>query len=151
MEKIWVLIQNGVVRPEATRQAETKPPIAASKGEYKEQVLAVPPEILPTQKRIESWEVVDEQYIQSWEVVDKTPLEMWHFPEYCKRIIAPIQLIFDPSGVGLTMKARFDLDKLPIEKEGDTVYVYAKIIYAEDQAIIDQLEGMISIEDRPNE
>lgn len=147
--KTWALIKDGNVR--AIFEAETKPTIASTKGEFFEVVNSDPPEILPTQKRIESWEVVGEQYVQSWDVVDKTPLELWHFPEYQKRIIAPLALIFDPSGIGLTMKARFDLDKLPIEKEGDTVYVYAKKIYDEDQAIIDQLEGVITIEDRPNE
>ncbi len=149
--KTWVLIKDGNVRPEATRQTETKPTIAATKGEFFEVVNSEPTEILPTQKRIESWEVVGEQYVQSWEVVDKTPLEMWHFPEYCKRIVAPIQLIFDPSGVGLTMKAWFDLNNMPIVKEGGSVILYCNEILPDHQAVVDGLQGVITIEDRPNE
>jgi hypothetical protein len=83
--------------------------------------------------------------------VDKTPLELWHFPEYLKRIIAPVQLIFDPSGVGLTMKAWFDLNEMPIVKEGDSVILYCNEILPDHQAIVDGLQGVITIEDIPTE
>ncbi len=145
--KKWALIKDGNVR--ATYEAETKPTIAASKGTYYEQILTDAPEILPTQKRIESWDVVGEQYVQSWEVVDKTPLEMWHHPEYCKRIIAPVQLIFDPSGVGVTMKAWFDLNGMPIVKEGGSVILYCNEILPDHQAVVDGLQGVITVEDIP--
>ncbi len=147
--KTWVLIKDGNVR--ATFEAETKPKMASTKGDIFETVNSEPPEILPTQKRIESWEVVDEQYIQSWEVADKTPLEMWHHPEYCKRIVAPIQLIFDSSGVGLTMKAWFDLNGMPIVKEGGSVILYCNEILESHQAVVDGLQGVITIEDIPTE
>ncbi len=147
--KIWALIKDGEVR--ATFEAETKPNMASTKGEFFEVVNSDPPEILPTQKRIESWEVVGEQYVQSWEVVDKTPLELWRHPEYCKRIIAPIQLIFDPSGVGLTMKAWFDLNGMPIVKEGESVILYCNEILPDHQAVVDGLQGVITIEDIPTE
>ncbi len=146
--KTWILLKDGEVR--ATMQALTKPPIAASKGEYFETVNSDPPEFNPeTQKLIESWAVKWGKYRQEWEVVDKTPLELWHYPEYCKRIIAPFSLISDPSMVGIIMKTRFDLDGLPMVREGGTVYIYAKEILPEDQAIVDQLQGVITIEDKP--
>ncbi len=92
---------------------------------------------------------------QVWTVVDKSAYEIamegWHYPEYLKRIIAPFSLISDPSMVGIIMKTRFDLDGLPMVREGGTVYIYAKEILPEDQAIVDGLQGVITIEDRPTE
>jgi hypothetical protein len=145
MIKTWVLLKDGDVRH--TKQAETKPTIAASKGTYYEQVLTNAPEILPTQKRIESWEVVGEQYVQSWEVVDKTPLELWHYPDWCKRIIAPATLVMDD--VGVKMLGWWQIMGFPIEREGDFVYLYCNQILPQHQAVVDQLQGVITIEDRP--
>jgi hypothetical protein len=143
--KTWVLLKDGNVR--ASFEAETKPNMASTKGEIFEKVNSDPPEILPTQKRIESWEVVGEQYVQSWEVVDKTPLELWHFPEYLKRIIAPATLVMDD--IGVKMLGWWQIMGFPIEREGDFVYLYCNQILSQHQTVVDQLQGVITIEDRP--
>jgi len=88
-----------------------------------------------------------------WAVVDKTAYELamegWHHPDYPKRIVAPFSLISDPSMVGIIMKIRFDLDGLPMVREGNIVYVYAKETLQEDQALVDSQEGQIVIENLP--
>jgi hypothetical protein len=76
-------------------------------------------------------------------------MESWQHPQFAKRIIAPVSLMYDESGIGVIMKIRFDLDKLPVEKVGSFVHVYCKEVQEEDAAIIAQLQGLITIEDRP--
>ncbi len=148
MVKTWALIKDGNVRPEATRQAETKPNIAATKGEFFEVVNSDPPAFNPeTQKLIESWSVKWGKYRQEWEVVDKTPLELWAHPEWAKKIVAPIELVMDD--IGVKMLGWFQVMGFPIERKGTNVELYCNTILPEHQAIVDGLQGTITIEDKP--
>jgi hypothetical protein len=146
MIKTWVLIKDGEVRH--SKQAETKPTIASTKGEYFETVNSDPPEHNPeTQKLIESWSVKWGKYRQEWQVVDKTPLEMWQHPEWSKKIIAPAALVMDD--VGVKMLGWWQIMGYPIERKGDNVELYCNVIKPEHQQIVDSLQGVITIEYRP--
>jgi hypothetical protein len=153
--KTWALIKDGNVRPEATKKAETKPTISASKGTYYEQVLAEPPEILPTQKRIESWEVVGEQYVQSWQVVDKTPLELWHYPEFAKRIkIAVASLANEQAKEFASILILWWSAKENVLKrtsDDEFLYFYCGQVLPEHQSIVEYFQGVFFDENRPNE
>jgi hypothetical protein len=109
-----------------------------------------------TQRLTSSWEVntTTLQYIQSWQVVDKTQYEIamedWKYTEYLKRIIAPKQLLFDD--IGIKMYGWFQLNNLPVELIDDTyIYLWCNEILPEHQAIVDNLQGVIVIQDRPVE
>jgi hypothetical protein len=146
MIKTWVLLKDGEERH--SKQAETQPTIASTKGEYFETVNSDPPEHNPeTQKLIESWSVKWGKYRQEWEVVDKTPLEMWQHPDWAKKIIAPAALVMDD--IGVKMLGWWQIMGFPIEREGDLVYLYCNQILPQHQAVVDQLQGVITIEDRP--
>jgi hypothetical protein len=144
--KTWALIKDGQVRH--TKQAETKPTIAATKGEYFETVNSDPPVYNPeTQKLIESWSVKWGKYRQEWQVVDKTPLEMWQHPEWSKKIIAPAALVMED--IGVKMLGWWQIMGYPINRKGDNVELYCNVIKPEHQHIVDSLQGVITIEDRP--
>lgn len=72
----------------------------------------------------------------------------WNYPSYQKRIIAPINLIMDD--IGIKMYGWFQLNNLPVIKKDNNVYLYCNEILPEHQTIIDQLQGIISIENNPN-
>jgi len=71
----------------------------------------------------------------------------WHYPQYLKRIVAPIELILDD--IGIKMYGWFQLNGFPILKLGENVNLYCNTILPEHQSIVDQLQGVITIEDRP--
>jgi len=73
--------------------------------------------------------------------------EYWHYPQFLKRIIAPIDLVM--ADVGIKMYGWFQLNQLPIVKINTTVQLYCNEILPQHQAIVDQLEGMIFVQDRP--
>jgi hypothetical protein len=94
------------------------------------------------------------QYIQSWTIQDKTQYEIamedWRHPQYQKRIIAPKELLFDD--IGIKMFGWFQLNGLPVELVGDTyIYLWCNEILPEHQTIVDNLQGIIQIQDRPVE
>lgn len=143
--KHYVLVKDNEIIQHYT--ADTKPAIAATKGTVYEYVAATAPVPTEAQKVVESHAVVAGKYVQSFALVNKTPAELWHYPDYAKRIIAPVSLIFEATG--LAMKAWFDLNEMPVKKVGDQVHLYCNVILPEHQAIVDGLAGVITIEDKP--
>ena len=84
---------------------------------------------------------------------DKTTYEIamedWQYPQFAKRIIAPMQLVMDD--VGSKMYNWFSINGFPIIRKEPLVHVYCNTILAEHQSVIDAFAGMITIEDRPTE
>lgn len=81
------------------------------------------------------------------EAISKLGDNYWQYPQYAKRIIAPVSLIMDD--VGVKMYNWFQLNMFPILKFGNNVHLYCNTILPEHQAIVDSLQGIIIIEDRP--
>lgn len=109
-----------------------------------------------TQRATSSWQADLQtlQYIQSWTIQDKTQYEIamedWRHPQYQKRIIAPKELLFDD--IGIKMYGWFQLNGLPVELVSDTyIYLWCNEILPEHQTIVDNLQGVITIEDIPIE
>ncbi len=152
--KTWVLIKDGNVR--TSFEAETKPNIAATKGEYFETVNSDPPAFNPeTQKLIESWSVKWGKYRQEWEVVNKTPLEMWHFPEYQKRIkVAVASLANEQAKEFASMLILWWSAKENVLKrtsDDEFLYFYCGQILPEHVSTLEHFQGVFFEEDRPNE
>jgi hypothetical protein len=112
------------------------------------------PNTLPTQKASSNYVPYysENLYVLEWTIIDKTPIEIqredWDSLEHAIRIIAPIQLIMDD--IGIKMYGWFTLNNLPvIPKDNGTVRLYCNEILPEHQAIIDSLQGVITIEERP--
>ncbi len=91
-----------------------------------------------------------------WTVTDKTEQEIayeaaiadWRYPQWAKRIVAPIELILDD--VGIKMYGWFQLNSFPVEKVGeDTVHLYCNVILPQHQAIVDELGEVVTVEDKP--
>jgi hypothetical protein len=80
-------------------------------------------------------------------ILEELGTNYWQHPQYAKRIIAPIQLILDD--VGIKMYGWFQLNNFPIFKINTSVHLYCNEILPEHQAIVDQLQGVIVIQDRP--
>lgn len=76
---------------------------------------------------------------------DYTADESWHYSEFAKRIVAPLELANQYPQI----KVWFDLRNLPIEVVGNTAYLYCNEIDPVHQALVDALQGVITIEDRP--
>jgi len=107
-----------------------------------------------TEKLSWTW-VVDSialEYRKEWVIENKTPYEIamedWRYPQYLKRIIAPKELLFDD--IGIKMYGWFQLNKLPVELIDTNIYLWCNEILDEHQAIVDSLDGVIVIEDRPD-
>ena len=90
-------------------------------------------------------------YEQSYEVFPYTEQEIamrgWHHPEFEQRIVAPDSLVNDYPAIGVHMI----INKLPIEpsEDGNLLYLYMDFIRPEHQALVDSLQGVLMIEDRP--
>lgn len=82
-------------------------------------------------------------------ILNELGTDYWQYPIYSKRILAPIELILDD--LGIKMYGWFQLNKLPILKLGTAVHLYCNEILPEHQAIVDQLQGIIVIENRPTQ
>lgn len=151
--KNWVLIKDNKI--EAEYWKEEKPTIATTKGIVYEKVFASEiPQPSATEKVVESWEIMGEQYIQSFEVVDKTPLEMWHYPEYAMRIkvaFAAINSNQQLQGFVSQLVLWWNLTKLQHEIDETHSYFYCNFIHDEHQAIVDAFGELIEIENRPTE
>jgi hypothetical protein len=71
----------------------------------------------------------------------------WNYPNFAKRIIAPISLIMDD--IGVKMYGWFQINGLPTVTRNNNVYLYCNTILPEHQQVVDNLQGIITIEDRP--
>jgi hypothetical protein len=110
------------------------------------------PTITSTQKLQDFWEVQNNtHYVLQYVVSDKTQEELliedWEFSDYAKRIIAPDDLIFQDTGI--QMFGWFSINQFPIKKVGEYVRLYCNVILPEHQQIVDNYQGIITIEDRP--
>lgn len=72
----------------------------------------------------------------------------WLYPQLSKRIVAPIQLIMDDTGI--KMYGWFQLNNLPIVPLNTVVHLYCNVVLPEHDAVIDAYGGIITIEDNPN-
>lgn len=70
----------------------------------------------------------------------------WSYPEFTKRIIAPISLVMED--IGVKMYSWFKLNNLPVVAIDSKVYLYCTSILPEHQYVIDMYQGVISVEDR---
>jgi hypothetical protein len=71
----------------------------------------------------------------------------WGYADYSKRIVAPIQLIMDD--IGIKMYGWFQVNKFTIVRKLPNVRLYCNSILPEHQAVVDSLQGLIVIENRP--
>jgi len=71
----------------------------------------------------------------------------WSYPSYSKRIIAPISLVMYDDGI--KMYGWFQLNNLPVINKNNIIYLYCNVILEEHQSVVDQFEGIITIENRP--
>ena len=90
-------------------------------------------------------------YTQSWQIIEKTAYEIamqdWAYPEYQKRIVAPDALLLDD--VGSKVFNWFTGKGLPFENHGDNIRLYFNDVLPQHQALVNQFEGVIVIEDKP--
>jgi len=71
----------------------------------------------------------------------------WKYPKYLKRIIAPKELVMED--MGIKMLGWFIINDFPVYKEENMVHLYCNIILEEHNIIIENLEGVITVEDKP--
>jgi len=107
-----------------------------------------------TTQKITSQRVVDvtnKRWNLEWTIVNKTEYEIamedWDSPSHLLRIVAPIQLIMDD--IGIKIYGWFQLNKLPIVNKITTVRLYCNSILPEHQTVVDQLQGVIVVQNRP--
>lgn len=82
------------------------------------------------------------------EIEFNTALQQWRYPDFAKRIIAPVSLA--TNDIGAKMYVWFKLNDLPVIKTNEnTVHLYCNTVLPEHQAIVDDLQGIVTIEDRP--
>jgi hypothetical protein len=99
---------------------------------------------IPERRWITSWEIVPLPIESEYEVAIKN----WIYLKYSKRIIAPIGLVMED--VGIKMLGWFQVNQLPVVKMGtDSVALYCNEILPQHQNLVDSLQGIITIEDRP--
>ena len=114
------------------------------------EVVNVIPELNENEYLIDKGFTVDlenKRYVKVWEVKVKTPeelrLEEWGEVNYSLRIVAPKQLVFQYPAIEIW----FRLNGLPIRTDGDNILLYCNEIMPEHQALVDALEGVITIEE----
>lgn len=71
----------------------------------------------------------------------------WNYPNFAKRIIAPNSLIMTDTGI--KMYGWFQINGFPVITKNSSVYLYCNVILPEHQQIVNDLQGVITIEDRP--
>jgi len=71
----------------------------------------------------------------------------WAHPQFAKRIIAPKQLVLDD--IGIKMLGWFQINNFPVDPNDTHVYLYCNVILPEHEQIIDSLQGIVTIQDRP--
>ncbi len=152
--KTYKLIKNGsVIR---TKQAETKPPIAPSKGEWLEVVeetIGVIDDLINFDSSTMVNEITSSVVDNKWKIVNtirnKTAYELWEHKDFSMRIIAPIELILTDEGV--KFKGWWDLKKLPYTVDEYYIYLYCNHIEEAHQDVLASLSEYLIIEERPNE
>lgn len=107
-----------------------------------------------TQKASQYWDadLIEMKWKQVWVIEDLSEFELalinWKYPEWAKRIVAPISLALDD--VGAKMYVWFQLNRFPIDTVGTNVHLYCNVVLPQHQTIIDALGETISVEDRPD-
>ena len=150
--KTYKLIKIGsVIR---TKQAEVKPPIAASKGEWLEASEAWQG-VVDTAEAFDSSTmhdtITESKYYGKWRTLHttrmKTPLELWEHPEYQYKVSIHRNDIPDYAGLAAMLLAQ----ELPggTTDEG-VVYRFLNVVEAEHLAIINA-SPEITLETRPYE
>ena len=71
--------------------------------------------------------------------------DAWHYEDFVKRIVAPVQLLLEYP----QFEVWFRLNSMPIVNKNETLYAYCNFIIPEHQALIDGLQGVITVEDKP--
>ncbi len=150
--KTYKLIRHGsVIR---TKTAETKPNIAASKGEWLEasetwQGVAETAEAFDSATMHDT--ISESKYYGKWRTLHttrmKTPLELWPQPEYQYKVSIHRNDIPDFAGLAAMLLAQ-DLPGGTTD-EG-IVYRFLKTIEAEHMSIINAVPDIV-LETRPNE
>ena len=86
-------------------------------------------------------------YVVNKLTADELFLKGWHHPEFSKRIIAPSALIDEYPNIAIWMQ----LNNLPITLSDDTLtcYLYMNIVKPQHQALVDSLQGSLTIEELP--
>ncbi len=80
----------------------------------------------------------------------ENPENDWAYPFYAKRIVAPVSLL--ETETGQAMLQHFLFEGLPWKKvDEQTAHLYCNVIREEHQSIVDELSGVITIEDRDSE
>lgn len=79
------------------------------------------------------------------EIPDEPVIDIFPY-NYKLRIIAPKTLALQYPAIYVW----FQLNGLPVEPNGDSVYLYCNEILPEHQALINSLTGLISVETNPN-
>lgn len=96
-------------------------------------------------------DVINKKWNLEWTVVDKTNYEIavedWDNMSYSLRIVAPIGLIMED--IGIKMYGWFQVNKFTIVRKLPNVRLYCNSILPEHQAVVDSLQGLIVIENRP--
>lgn len=129
---------------------DTPPTLAANKGAWVEVIDEVAPPYYPeTEVRTSSGRMYYGKWKIEYQIRDKTPLELWDFPEFEKRIIAPISLIMTDDGVKI--KGWWELNSLKWKVKDNQIYLYCNEILQEHQSIVDNYSGLLTIEQKPTE
>jgi hypothetical protein len=118
------------------------------------QYISSQPSFNPATHKADSNFVVDlvaKTYTQVWSIVPKSAydfaIEAWHYPAFAKRIIAPVELVMQYPQV----ETWFRLNELPILRENATLFCYCNVILPAHQQLVDALQGIVTIENRPTE
>ena len=154
--KHWVLIQNNEIIAEYFQQE--KPTIAATKGEVIELSEAYAGEAAnagEVSTLIHKVTTTSGKYYGKWRILhtvalktaDELLFDTWKHPDWVKRIIAPAALVMED--IGIKMLGWWQIMGYPFEREGDNVHLYCNQILPQHQAIVDQLAGVITIENKP--
>jgi hypothetical protein len=107
-----------------------------------------------TTQKLTSQRVIDvtnKKWNLEWTVVDKTEYEIaiedWDDTKFSLRIVAPIELIMDD--IGIKMYGWFQVNKFTIVRKLPHVRLYCNTILPEHQSILDSLQGVVFVENRP--
>jgi hypothetical protein len=69
----------------------------------------------------------------------------WTYSEFIKRIVTPVSLVLEYP----QFEVWFRINNLPIVNKNEMLYCYCNEILPEHQNLIDQLAGVITIENKP--
>ena len=154
--KHWVLVKDNEIIQHY--HAESKPTIAATKGEVLELTEAYTGEVATAGEvnpAIHKVETTAGKYYGKWRILhtvtmktaDELLLDTWKHPDWVKRIIAPASLVMED--IGIKMLGWWQVMGYPFQREGANIYLYCNVILPEHQSIVDGLAGLITIEDKP--